>query len=1364
MASSCKTSIGALAFCAVAVLGPDTARAGTITKAGTGTELNAGASWVGGTTPTPVDVAAWTGTSLGSGLTLGANTNWLGLHVLGALTDIDISGAGTLTLGSSGIDLSSSTVHLSIANPIALGAGQSWKVSTGKSLTSSGVISGGFGLTHGVFVTSATYAAAFLPASPDAALVFAGTSLASVTSVAGWLGGLAIPTPTGQAASVHYFTNDGTTATFQMQIPDSGLVKGIKIQLTQSGADIYGTVLYAKYVNPGSLGVDLDATDNPAIHDGLVATSPSVYSYGCPSVTITMGIAAAGTFNFSGANTYTGATTVNAGTVKAGVASVINVSGAFGNNSAVVMANAPGAVLDINGYPTQLGSLTGGGAAGGNVINSSVTAASLTVGGDNTSPAAYSGIIGANLSLTKTGSGTLTLSGANTFTGGTLVNRGTLVLDAGSPTINRKVLAAQSDLTVSNSTVSLRNIQAMRFVGGGTLTVGAGGLVSADVSTGDAGNYDNQFYVQNLVLQGGTLAATYPGNNDYGNFALFNGGSVTTSGAGGSPSTISALFSIIMANTTFTVAGDSPLLVSGAICQPSGPACGLTKAGAGLMTLSAANTYSGATIVSAGTFSGDGSIGGPTTVQSGGTLAPGTTSIGALTINNTLTIGTGGTNLMRIDKQAGPVLSSDLITGLTEVTYGGTLKVTATGAPLAVGDSFTLFSAGAYYGLFDSYDLPVLPAGMSWDKSGLTIDGSIKVSAIASTPVFTPPAGGYQSPQSVTIGADPGARIFYTTDGSTPTPASPSSTNSVVLALPANTATYTLSAYATNTAQVDSGVAVATYSTTPVPTWIETAGGFWSTGASWSNNVVANGSSVTANFSALTLPGDLYVTLDGSRTVGMMLFGDMGSTYNSSVFEGVGTLTLDAGVTSPTITVGNMAAAIGAPMAGTHGLTKDGVGTLTLSAANTFTGGTVVNRGTLVLDAGSPTINRKVLAAQSDLTVSNSTVSLRNVSAIRSVGGGTLKVGAGGLVSADVSTGTPDGYDNQFWLWNLVMQGGTLAATYPGNNTYGNFAIYNGGSVTASGAGGSLSTISAMLCVHRTTTFTVAGDSPLLVSGNIASENGPYGLIKTGSGTLTLSGTNTYSGATTISNGTLVISGSLAAQSAVLIALAGTLGGNGTINGLMTVEGTVSPGASVGTLTTSNQTWNAGGIYLFQLDSATNSGGWDYLNINGTLDIQATSASKFVIKLGSMADATTPGLVPGFNGSSNYSWTVATASGGILNFDASKFSVDSSAFSNPHPGNFSVGTNGNSLVVNYVVGGTPVPPVLTGGASLGHGQFNLTFSGPSGQTYKVLMSTNVALPITSWTHLTDGTFGASAVAYTDTGATNAHRFYRIVSP
>ena len=60
--------------------------------------------------------------------------------------------------------------------------------------------------------------------------------------------------------------------------------------------------------------------------------------------------------------------------------------------------------------------------------------------------------------------------------------------------------------------------------------------------------------------------------------------------------------------------------------------------------------------------------------------------------------------------------------------------------------------------------------------------------------------------------------------------------------------------------------------------------------------------------------------------------------------------------------------------------------------------------------------------------------------------------------------------------------------------------------------------------------------------------------------------------------------------------------------------------------------------------------------------------------------------------------------------------------------------------------------------------FPLTFSGPSGQTYKVQTSTNVALPMASWTVLTSGSFGASPVTYTDTSATNAHQFYRIVSP
>lgn len=74
-------------------------------------------------------------------------------------------------------------------------------------------------------------------------------------------------------------------------------------------------------------------------------------------------------------------------------------------------------------------------------------------------------------------------------------------------------------------------------------------------------------------------------------------------------------------------------------------------------------------------------------------------------------------------------------------------------------------------------------------------------------------------------------------------------------------------------------------------------------------------------------------------------------------------------------------------------------------------------------------------------------------------------------------------------------------------------------------------------------------------------------------------------------------------------------------------------------------------------------------------------------------------------------------------------------------------------------------PTLTGGQVLTSGAFQLSFSGPEGQSYKVLASTNLSLPAASWTVLTSGTFGASAASFSDSPATNySCRFYRLVSP
>ena len=118
-----------------AVFGLHAARAVVINKAATGTDLTIGASW-GGTAPGASDVATWNSSALGTGLTLGSSVSWGGINVLNAASDIGITGAGTLTLGASGIDLSASAVNLSITPALtSLGANQNWTVAAGKTLT-----------------------------------------------------------------------------------------------------------------------------------------------------------------------------------------------------------------------------------------------------------------------------------------------------------------------------------------------------------------------------------------------------------------------------------------------------------------------------------------------------------------------------------------------------------------------------------------------------------------------------------------------------------------------------------------------------------------------------------------------------------------------------------------------------------------------------------------------------------------------------------------------------------------------------------------------------------------------------------------------------------------------------------------------------------------------------------------------------------------------------------------------------------------------------------------------------------------------------------------------------------------------------
>ncbi|MES2658261.1 MAG: autotransporter-associated beta strand repeat-containing protein [Verrucomicrobiota bacterium] len=313
----------------------------------------------------------------------------------------------------------------------------------------------------------------------------------------------------------------------------------------------------------------------------------------------------------SGANTYPGSTTVNAGTLAAGIASVPNVSGAFGNNSAVALADVATAILDITGFNTQIGSITGGGAVGGNVT---LGAATLTTGADDSSPAAYAGAISGTGALVKIGNGTQTLSGASSYTGDTTIHAGFLAANRTNNNLNPVVSALGNPQVARNITVNSGGTLGFILgdtLGGATsvvvstLVINAGGLV-----TNNADNFTN---LGPVLMNGGVL--TTAGGAVGGYQSYYFSGDVSVGGSTASAITVTAGGNAfngfhLGTNTTFTVAdatgsAASDLDVTAPLInrnQSLGGNGGLTKAGSGTMTLGEINTYTGNTVVSAGTL------------------------------------------------------------------------------------------------------------------------------------------------------------------------------------------------------------------------------------------------------------------------------------------------------------------------------------------------------------------------------------------------------------------------------------------------------------------------------------------------------------------------------------------------------------------------------------------------------------------------------------------------------------------------------------------------------------------------------------------------------------------------------------------
>jgi len=137
-------------------------------------------------------------------------------------------------------------------------------------------------------------------------------------------------------------------------------------------------------------------------------------------------------------------------------------------------------------------------------------------------------------------------------------------------------------------------------------------------------------------------------------------------------------------------------------------------------------------------------------------------------------------------------------------------------------------------------------------------------------------------------------------------------------------------------------------------TWTGLSGGSWTNTANWASGVVADGSAGIADFSTLNITANTYVTLDGPRIIGSLLFkDDVAASHNWTLATGSGgELTLDVGSGSPVINVVNRTAEISAVLTGNDGLTKTGTGALTISGRSNLSGEIFVNQGLLTSTLG----------------------------------------------------------------------------------------------------------------------------------------------------------------------------------------------------------------------------------------------------------------------------------------------------------------------------------------------------------------------------------------------------------------------------
>lgn len=577
-----------------------------------------------------------------------------------------------------------------------------------------------------------------------------------------------------------------------------------------------------------------------------------------------------------------------------------------------------GGMLDLNGS-SQVGTALVVNTAGSTLANgyagssSSYSPTGVTLNTDlnvNTvGNISLNGPISGAGGLTKTGSGSLTLIGANTSDGGIAVNAGTVLL----------------------STSSTSSVHAAHSIVG----VDSGALVQY-AGTGDY-QVDNH---GTITLTGGALDLN--GSNQVGTTLVVNTvGSTLANGYAGSSSRYSP--------TSVTLNGGLAVHTVGNLALGNGPVSGagwLAKTGDGLLTLSGTNTYTGATDVYAGTLQiGDG---GTTGTLGTGSVADNAALVfnrsNAYTVSNAIS---GSGTLTQSGSGALILSGTNSYSGGTTVN-AGTLKFNSASALPSTGTTMinsggALLASGAY-----------TSAG-SWLSSGkintastgalaLTASSSLAISMGSYTNLSLGASGNYTYSGTMTPA---GTTYRFGGGGGTLTVSKAlSGSRSMVVAgnvTLSGTNTYTggTTVNAGNLAFTKTGAIPSTGTTMINSGGAVLVSGAYTTAQNWLNSGKINTASTgalaftAANSGAINMGSytNLSIGANGAYTYSGTLT-PAGSTYRFG--GGGGTLTV-----SPVLSGGN-------------GLVTSG--NVTLTGANTYTGATTVNAGTLRL-SGSGAIN-----------------------------------------------------------------------------------------------------------------------------------------------------------------------------------------------------------------------------------------------------------------------------------------------------------------------------------------------------------------------------------------------------------------------